>query len=434
MKAGGVAPGDILLGRNRTTNAAKLTQRACLLDGLCYRLSRTRGRFAVIIHSYMECANAIPGMVQRLGNNHFFCTNLSENDVISGTASERLMECIHLVAEHIQPEIIYVLDSCVSELIGDDILQVARRAAEKIETPVEAVKSSGLHEVTQRKIIDMHACLMARACDPEQKKVPLSINAIGFNLNDCDVIGIIESLGLNVNCLITGDSDLSEWKKLPRGALNVIPDQRMYEGLADFLSATCGASCIELPLPLGLENTERFIMGIARHFSIVDKAQPVVNNHREKHRKAAQEFADGFKGMIVGYNVGSMRDYEPATLANDGLAGLRLYKELGFRIVLMIQGSDDTARRHGIQEQLRRNGYEAPFRIFQDTRSLSPLLKKDGVHLFHGADFLREEARAAGVHMLDVSEVEPGFAGFTRTAKKIAQRLGAAPRSGPGGA
>jgi len=71
-----------------------------------------------------------------------FTTDINELDVIYG-AEKRLFKSIREICEKYDPPAIFVYQTCITGLIGDDIEAVCKRAAEKFGKPVIPVNAPG---------------------------------------------------------------------------------------------------------------------------------------------------------------------------------------------------------------------------------------------------------------------------------------------------
>jgi nitrogenase molybdenum-cofactor synthesis protein NifE len=71
-----------------------------------------------------------------------FTTDVGEFDVIHG-GEKRLFRAIREIVEKVDPPAIFVYQTCVTAMIGDDIESVCRRASEKFGKPVIPVNVPG---------------------------------------------------------------------------------------------------------------------------------------------------------------------------------------------------------------------------------------------------------------------------------------------------
>ncbi len=407
----------------KITDKANLSQKACLLEGLCISLYRTGGNFAVIIHSYKDCANVFPrGMTgvqsKTVGAGRFFCTNVTETDVMAGTSLEKLERCIGTVLEVVNPEIVYVFGSCLSEIVGDDINQCAAGFSRTSSIPVIAVTSSGTNTISQSRVIDWHAALMYCACDESLPVDGSSINIIGFP-EDTDnyISGIIEASGIRINAWLHETSSLSEWKKLPAGAVNIVPQKNLFPSILEKMANRSEA--IEAPVPIGMKNTDMFLTAIASAMGLEQKMPGIIAPARKNAEKAATELRRKCTGIRMGYNIGTNRNYVPASVALDGMSEVTAFSELGFDVTLLIQGSPDDRRRKLITGHLADLNINASIDIFVDNVSILPVLKKHGFGFIYCIESLSEIVRPSGTPMIGLGRLKMGYGGCIENIRLI---------------
>ena len=143
-----------------------------------------------------------------------FTTDINELDVIYG-GEKRLFRAIREIIEKYDPPAVFVYQTCVTALIGDDIEVVCRRAAEKFGKPVIPVNAPGFAgpknlgnklgaEALLDYVIGTREPQYTTACD---------INIIGeYNLVGelWQVKPLLDALGIRVLACISGDGRYNE--------------------------------------------------------------------------------------------------------------------------------------------------------------------------------------------------------------------------------
>lgn len=404
---------------------AKLVQNSCLLEGLCICLARTIGNFSVIIHSYRDCANILPrGAPGGLYAEKFFCSNLRESDVMAGTTMDRLAECVRLVAEVENPVVIYVFGSCLSELIGDDIANGLDDVAKEVSMPVIAVTSSGLEDISPKRVIDRHAVLMCGAATgaPAQTR-PMSVNLIGFPPDDGEIEETFASVGITVNTRVNENSPLPEWLKIPAGALNAVLDAGLFSTLIDKIKHDHGIPAVEVPFPIGITGSDAFFMKIARHFKKGREMKETISRNRTEAAAALASRAAQWKGKKFAYNIGTERNYNHHITAKNGLCAEIFFRELGFDITLLIQGSPEPQRRLLVSRQLRDMGITADYDIFIDNVSIAPALRKKPYELVYCVEQMAGIVRPTQVSLIGLERLKTGYRGCLYNLDLVAKAL-----------
>ncbi|MDR1714038.1 MAG: hypothetical protein LBR39_07825 [Coriobacteriales bacterium] len=80
--------------------------------------------------------------VEKPTQRHIYTTNLSEDDTVFG-GNEKLAECIREVYERDHPGVIFIITTCASGIIGDDVEGIANDAEEELGIPVVAIFCEG---------------------------------------------------------------------------------------------------------------------------------------------------------------------------------------------------------------------------------------------------------------------------------------------------
>ena len=143
-----------------------------------------------------------------------FTTDITENDVIMG-GEKRLFRSIKEVIEKYDPPAVFVYQTCVTALIGDDIEAVCRAATQKFGKPVIPVDSPGF--VGEKNLGNKLAgeALLEHVIGTMEPEIttPYDINIIGeYNLSGelWQVKPLLGRLGIRVLACISGDARYRE--------------------------------------------------------------------------------------------------------------------------------------------------------------------------------------------------------------------------------
>ena len=155
-----------------------------------------------------------------------FTTDINELDVIYG-AEKRLFRSIREICERHDPPAIFVYQTCVTGLIGDDIEAVCKRATEKFGKPVIPVNAPGFagpknlgNKLGAEALLDYVVGTM----EPE-RTTPYDINIIGeYNLSGelWQVKPLLDALGVRVLSCISGDGRYAEVASAHRARANMM--------------------------------------------------------------------------------------------------------------------------------------------------------------------------------------------------------------------
>ncbi len=155
-----------------------------------------------------------------------FTTDINELDVIYG-GEKRLFRSIREIIEKYNPPAVFVYQTCVTALTGDDIEAVCKRAAEKFGTPVIPINVPGFagpknlgNKLGAEALLDY----VIGTREPEFT-TPCDINIIG----DYNLVGelwqvkpLLDALGIRILSCISGDGKYNEIASAHRAKVNMM--------------------------------------------------------------------------------------------------------------------------------------------------------------------------------------------------------------------
>ena len=155
-----------------------------------------------------------------------FTTDINEFDVIYG-GERRLFKAVREIIEKVDPPAVFVYQTCVTAMIGDDIEAVCRRATEKFGKPVIPVNAPGFagpknlgNKLGAEALLDY----VIGTVEPA-RTTPCDINIIGeYNLSGelWQVKPLLDALGVRVLSCISGDGRYNEVASAHRARANMM--------------------------------------------------------------------------------------------------------------------------------------------------------------------------------------------------------------------
>ena len=143
-----------------------------------------------------------------------FTTDISELDVIYG-GEKRLYKAVKEIIDKYDPPAVFVYQTCVTAMIGDDIEAVCRAAGKKFNKPVIPVNSPGFagiknlgNKLGGEALLDY----VIGTAEPDLS-TPYDINIIGeYNLSGelWQVKPLLDAMGVRVLACISGDARYRE--------------------------------------------------------------------------------------------------------------------------------------------------------------------------------------------------------------------------------
>jgi nitrogenase molybdenum-cofactor synthesis protein NifE len=143
-----------------------------------------------------------------------FTTDVSELDVIYG-GEKRLYRAIRQIIEKYDPPAVFVYQTCVTALIGDDVEAVCKLASAKLGKPVipiDAPGFAGIKNLGNKLAGEALLDYVIGTMEPETT-TPYDINIIGeYNLSGelWQVKPLLDAMGVRVLACISGDARYRE--------------------------------------------------------------------------------------------------------------------------------------------------------------------------------------------------------------------------------
>ena len=166
-------------------------------------------------------------------------TDLTEQDVVMGRGEKRLFHSIKQAIDTYSPTAVFVYNTCVPALVGDDVDAVCKAAEEKWGTPVVPVDAAGFYgtkNLGNRIAGDSMVKYVIGTREPDP--VPPSLlerNGKPFNVHDINLIGeyniagelwhvmpLLDELGIRILCTLSGDARFHEVQSMHRAEVNMM--------------------------------------------------------------------------------------------------------------------------------------------------------------------------------------------------------------------
>jgi nitrogenase molybdenum-cofactor synthesis protein NifE len=213
------------------------TQGGCCFDGARNALLPIADA-AHIVHGPIGCAGSSwdnrgtrssGADIYRIG----MTTDLTEMDVILGRGEKRLYRAIRQAVETYKPAAVFVYNTCVPGLQGDDIGAVTKAASEKFGVPVVPVDCAGFYgnknlgnriagDVIYKHVIGTRE---PSAAESTAGIITHDVNLIGeWNVGGefWNVAPYFDELGLRILCTLSGDARFSEVQTMHRAKANMV--------------------------------------------------------------------------------------------------------------------------------------------------------------------------------------------------------------------
>ena len=347
------------------------TNFSCSMPGVWRALSFVRGAL-VIFHSPRPCAHIAHGMdvgsfyrlraagtKVRLSPVPLLTSSLSDAEAIFG-GEDRLRECIRFAAEKYQPQAIFIANSCVSGVIGDDTCAVAEEMEQELGLPVSAVSAHGfLDGEYYAGYLDAARVLVDRFMKPAKRRAG-SVVLLG----DCGGIHgeyvkelrrLLGLLSLRVEGQFPSYLALSEMDVVPAAELLIVLGRRSDEkqallvDLARHIHERFGTPYLADVYAVGSDETKEWLRAVGRLCGREREAEEVICTEEAAFQRAVEEVRPTLSERRVTFAIGrDINWFQPKIV-------MRILKRAGVELAgVVLLDSFLPGRREVMEEELVR--------------------------------------------------------------------------------
>jgi nitrogenase molybdenum-cofactor synthesis protein NifE len=316
--------------------AGSVSQRACVFCGARVVLNPVTDAVH-LVHGPIGCATYTWDIRGSLSSGpemyrNSFSTDMKERDVIFG-GEKKLAACIDEIVEKYHPPAIFVYATCVTGMIGDDIVAVCKDASQRHDTDIIPVESSGF--ISGNKVVGYRAAAEAllkliTPKDGVSVKKTRNINFLGeYNLGGEKWLAerYLGEMGIGINVAFTGDSTIEALKQAPGACLNIVQCTGSMHWVAIQLEEKFGTPFMDVNF-FGSENTAESLRRIARFYNdpgITKRTEELIGRELARIGPEIERYRRKLYGKRAAIYVGG---------AYKAVALIRQLKELGMEIAI----------------------------------------------------------------------------------------------------
>ena len=261
-----------------------------------------------------------------------FTTDIGEFDVIYG-GEKRLFKAIRQIAEEVKPPAIFVYQTCVPAMIGDDIEAVCRRASERFGLPVIPVDAPGFvgpknlgNKLGAEALLDH----VIGTVEPEFT-TPYDINVIGeYNLSGelWQVKPLFDALGIRVLACLTGDGRYRDIASAHRAKAAMMVCSKSMINVATRMQQRWGIPWFEGSF-YGIADTSRTLRDIARLLvatgapaELIDRAEALIAVEEPRAHERLRAYRERLAGKRALLITGGVKSWSVVSALQE--AGLEV--------------------------------------------------------------------------------------------------------------
>jgi len=316
--------------------AGSVSQRACVFCGARVVLNPVTDA-AHIVHGPIGCATYTWDIRGSLSSGselyrNSFSTDMQERDVIFG-GEKKLAACIDEVVAKYHPPAMFVYSTCVTGMIGDDIIAVCKAATERHAIDIIPVESSGF--ISGNKVVGYRAAAEAllKLIRPKEGETIVPTRKLNF-LGEYNLGGekwlverYLHEMGIEINVAFTGDSTVASLRQAPGACLNLVQCTGSMHWVASCLEKEYGIPSMDVNF-FGAANTAESLRKIARFYgddAIIRKTEALIEREMARIEPTISKYRKKLAGKRAAIYVGG---------AYKAVAIIRQLRELGMEIVM----------------------------------------------------------------------------------------------------
>ncbi|NKQ38329.1 MAG: nitrogenase [Methanosarcinales archaeon] len=391
------------------------TQRACAFHGSRISICSQIDGVIHLVHSPVGCA--LYSWVYRSNKNeNCITTNIQENDVIFGSEEKLFNAIIEAHNEFPDMDAIFVYETCVPGLIGEDMRAITDKASKIIKKPVLLFNSAGFKGISQNEghkvASDELFSLIGTGTNSNYKKEKHNLNLIGeYNPKDFESAKeMLNLIGVNVVASFTANSTIDAIKSLHETDLNIVECSKSTMNLAKHMEYEFKVPFMEAKF-FGIDNCSSSIVKIGNFFGIEEEKQEFVIEQCMneiapeleiyKKRLANKTAFISYGAQRIKYLIGPLTD-------------------LGIRVIGVSSYFGGKKDHKGIKKQLERNrrltgsniDYSVVISDNPDTQELKDKIIEHKPDLFISDNRLRFFAYRLKIPFVYGKGTEKSYAGF----------------------
>lgn len=379
-----------------------------------------------LIHGPIACAgnswdnrgtrSSIPNHYYRIG----FTTDLNEMDIIHG-GEKKLYKAIREIIEKYKPSAIFVYQTCVPAMIGDDIVSVCKKVSTESKIPIIPVESPGFvgsKNLGNKLAGDALFRYVIGTNEPEYT-TPYDVNLLGeYNIAGelWQVLPIFKKLGLRLLARITGDSTYKEVSTAHKAKVNMVVCSKALLNLARKMEEKYGIPYFEGSF-YGIDNTSnafRKFAELLKDDNLIEKTENLIKAKEKETREKLKPYIEKLRGKKVLINTGGVKSWSM----------ISQIQELGMIVVGTSAKKSTSKDKEKMSELLADNG-----KIIDDPnpKELIRLFKELEVDVLMAGGRSKFVALKEGIPFLDTNQerIKPyaGYEGMIVLAKELVRTI-----------
>ena len=257
-------------------------------------------------------------------------TDLTEQDVIMGRSEKRLFHSIKQAIDSYNPPAVFVYNTCIPALVGDDINAICKSASERWNVPVIPIDCAGFYgtkNLGNRIAGDamVNYVVGTREPDPAPTHPDYKIhdvNLIGeYNIAGefWQVLPLLDEMGLRVLCTLSGDARFHEVQTMHKAEVNMMVCSKAMVNVARKLQKEFGTPWFEGSF-YGISDTSQALRDFAKNLNdadLVERTEKIIVREEANIHAALEPWKARLKGKRVLLFTGGVKSWSVISALQD---------------------------------------------------------------------------------------------------------------------
>jgi nitrogenase molybdenum-cofactor synthesis protein NifE len=344
-------------------------------------------------------------------------TDLTEQDVVMGRGEKRLFHSIKQAIDSYSPAAVFVYNTCIPALIGDDIEAVCKTAEERWGTPVVPVDAAGFYG-TKNLGNRIAGEAMVKYVMGTREPDPLPPEAVreGIKVHDVNLIGeyniagelwhvlpLLDELGIRVLCTLSGDARYQEVQTMHRAEVNMMVCSKAMINVARKLEEAFGTPWFEGSF-YGVTDVSNALRDFARLIDdpdLTQRTEALIAREEARIDAALEPWRERLRGRRVLLYTGGVKSWSIISALQD----------MGMEVVATGTKKSTEEDKARIRELM---GQDAVMIEDGNPRALINIVRENNVDILIAGGRNMYTALKARIPFLDINqERDFGYEGYT---------------------
>jgi nitrogenase molybdenum-cofactor synthesis protein NifE len=358
-------------------------------------------------------------------------TDLTEQDVIMGRGEKRLFHSIKQAVESYSPAAVFVYNTCVPALVGDDVEAVCKAARERWDTPVVPVDAAGFYGTKNLGNRIAGEAMVKYVCGTrEPDPLPDDATQGDFEVHDVNLIGeyniagelwhvlpLLDELGIRVLCTLSGDARFREVQTMHRAEVNMMVCSKAMINVARKLEDAFGTPWFEGSF-YGVQDMNNALRDFARLIddpALTERTERLIAREEARIDAELEPWREKLRGKKVLLYTGGVKSWSIISALQD----------LGMTVVATGTKKSTEEDKARIRELM---GEDAKMIEDGNPRALIDIVRENQVDILIAGGRNMYTALKARIPFLDINQERDfgyeGYQGMVELARQLTLTLG----------